>query len=117
MLKPKCVKGIAPAYCSTGHILPCCYIDGAIDQDDVLKPLFLDDLKIENHDDIITIYQSEQWIDFFDVLINNPDAASPKCWAICGRDNMNDTNGMQNNRYTFTGTYYGKGEDLRDDTD
>ena len=117
MLKPRCVKGIAPAYCSTGHILPCCYIDGVIDRDETLRPLFSENLKIEHHDDITTIYQSDEWVDFFDVLINRPEDASPKCWAICGRENMNDTNAMQNNRYTLTGEYYGKGYDLRDETD
>lgn len=117
MLKPRCVKGIAPAYCSTGHILPCCYIDGVINRDERLSPLFSEHLKIEHHDDIMTIYQSDEWVDFFDVLINRPEEASPKCWAYCGRQNMNDTNAMQNNRYTLTGEYYGKGYDLRDETE
>jgi len=114
-LKPKCVDpGIAPAYVSSGHILPCCYIDGELNRDPAIDTLFARNLMVDRNEDITDIFTSEEWINFFDMLINRPEEAPKLCKMFCGRKNMNNTNAMTTNRYTLTGTYYGKGIDARE---
>ena len=98
-LRPKCIDpGIVPAYVSTGHILPCCYIDGVHDRDSMIESLFADHLKIESNDNVLQIFASDEWVEFFSMLMDRPEQAPKKCWAHCGRINMNDTVAMMNKK-------------------
>jgi hypothetical protein len=90
VFKPKCVEGKSFALNSQGYLLPCCWTDplrklksnydGNLDG---MDSLFKEELNIENVDTISDIILSDEWIDFFNKLIN--ETSVPKiCTKYCG---------------------------------
>ena len=69
-LQPRCMVGTrSPAYVNTGHISPCCWVDGISTQkEDGYKALFTNDMKLENLNSVDEVFSSEAWIDFFLML-------------------------------------------------
>ena len=92
VLKPKCVEGKSFALNSQGYLLPCCWADPLRklkpDYDgnmDMMDDLFKEELNIENVNEIGDIILSDEWIDFFNKLIN--ETSVPKiCTMYCGTD-------------------------------
>ncbi len=94
-LFPKCVKTTYVdekkvtnvreiAYVNSGYLLPCCWIDGEHNIQYV-KSLLKEKLKVENVEKIEDIITSEEWIDWFDVLINRPEEAKEVCYQYCSK--------------------------------
>ena len=85
-LSPRCLSGDrSPAYVNSGHISPCCWVDGDPNQkEEGYKELFTDDMKLDNFETVDKVFLSDQWVDFFSMLKNNPKAAPNICWKHCG---------------------------------
>ena len=85
-LIPKCLSGNrSPAYVNTGHLSPCCWVDGDDVQIlDYYKDLFTDKMKLENHEQVKDIVLSDEWNNFFKKLIDKPEEAHDICWKHCG---------------------------------
>ena len=92
MFRPKCVKGKSFALNAEGYLLPCCWTDPLrklkLNYDgnmDGMDSLFKEKLNIENVDTINDIILSDEWINFFNKLIN--ETSIPKiCTRYCGTD-------------------------------
>jgi hypothetical protein len=85
MLKPKCLDG-RQSYGYTnvagGYILPCCLCDKK-DRYKDFKSLMQEKFKITNVDSIEEILHSEEWQEFYDILINRPGEAPDVCQKFC----------------------------------
>ena len=71
MIRPKCLppgkKEIA--YTTTGHIVPCCWVDNPVGwEEPQIKRLYQDKLKVSNNKDIESIVDSDEWNNFFKKL-------------------------------------------------
>ncbi len=92
VFKPKCVKGKSFALNSQGYLLPCCWTDPLYKLKpnyngdmDGMDELFKKEFNIENVDGVDDIILSDEWIDFFNKLIN--ETSVPKiCTMYCGTD-------------------------------
>lgn len=85
-LYPKCMADIdraKPAYVNTGHILPCCFIDGGADEEEWFNKLRSEHLKVSNVSDIDDIYYSEEWLSFYNMLETEPENAPTQCKRFC----------------------------------
>lgn len=89
-IEPKCLafnsrdkKGAA--YTSDGFMLPCCWMDDPPVYRYV-KACGLKDpeLALVNNERLEDIFTSDQWENFFQTLLNNPEQASYMCKKKCG---------------------------------
>ena len=85
-LIPKCLSGNrSPAYVNTGHISPCCWVDGDnVQSQDYYKALFTEKMKLDNNEEVEDIILSDEWNTFFKNLTNKPEEAHDICWKYCG---------------------------------
>jgi len=86
-LKPKCLLTNRDlSYSVTGHILPCCWVNVAW-EDESIKKLFKDKLHIDNNKSIEDILDSDEWKEFMSKLENSPDKDIPSvCKRYCSID-------------------------------
>ena len=86
-LKPKCLLTNRDlSYSVTGHILPCCWVNVAW-EDESIKKLFKDKLHIDNNKSIEDILDSGEWKEFMSKLENSPDKDIPSvCKRYCSID-------------------------------
>lgn len=88
MLKPRCLIGkqmFGFTNSEGGYILPCCWCD----QSERIKEfasLTQEKFKITNVTSIESILESNEWQDFFDILINRPEEAPDTCKTYCSSD-------------------------------
>lgn len=89
-IKPKCLhfypelsKGAA--YTSDGFMLPCCWMDDPLEETYVNNAGLKDEkLKVSNNESLEQIFTSDQWENFFNILLSNPELASNTCKRKCG---------------------------------
>lgn len=89
---PKClafdsrdVKGAA--YTSDGFMLPCCWLDDPPVHRYIVEIGLKDpELALANNTCLENIFGSDQWENFFQILLNNPENASYMCKKKCGVD-------------------------------
>jgi hypothetical protein len=88
-LNPRCISGTRCfAYVNTGHMTPCCWVDGDdIQQSDEYKQFFTDEMKLTNFNSVQDIFDTDVWIDFFEMLLDRPKEAPWICWKYCGEFN------------------------------
>lgn len=83
MFKPLCIAGKkALGHSAAGWLSPCCWLDpnsGDIN-DENIKSLYKDKLKIENVDTIEDILFSDEWLNFMNILKSNDELQIP---VIC----------------------------------
>ena len=87
---PRDIKGnektttMWPQMSSKGWLMPCCWFD-SIEQAGVFG---LDDeeLKVENNDNVIDIFNSPQWNNFIDAIYNNQELLPEVCWKFCKKE-------------------------------
>ena len=86
-LKPKCLLTNRDlSYSVTGHILPCCWVNVAWENEQ-LKNLFKDELHIDNNKSIEEILNKDEWKDFKNLLENGLDKDIPSvCKKYCNVD-------------------------------
>ena len=90
-INPKCLQfdrnNKGAAYTSDGYMLPCCWMDDPPVYRHV-KACGLKDpeLALENNNRLEDIFTSDQWENFFQTLLNNPEEASYMCKKKCGVD-------------------------------
>ena len=83
-IKPKCVDGIEPTLTGEGYILPCCWCDT---RDSYFREagFMNEELKLTNVEDPVTeIFNSEVWVDFFEMIQYNSENAPNVCHEMCG---------------------------------
>lgn len=90
ILKPRCmikdnnqaVMGIA--YCSNGYLLPCCWLDGSMSEQELIDlDMYNESLKLENNNSVEEIIRSSQWKNFIRILTEEPQSAPRKCHTKC----------------------------------
>jgi len=89
-IEPKCLKfdtrdNKGAAYTSDGFMLPCCWMDDPPVYR-YIKACGLKDpeLALAKNDRLEDIFTSDQWENFFQNLLNNPEGASYMCKKKCG---------------------------------
>jgi len=91
-IKPKCLSfgtkdNKGAAYTSDGFMLPCCWMDDPPVYRYVKECGLKDeDLLLSKNDSLEDIFQSDQWENFFQTLLNSPENASYMCKKKCGID-------------------------------
>ena len=96
-LMPRCLdpKRKAIAYVNTGHLSPCCWVDGDKEQaSEDYKMFFTEELKVVNNEKVEDIMESETWLNFFKSLVEKPREAPYNCWKNCGEFVVNDIKGV-----------------------
>lgn len=94
---PECLRDTPKEFghSALGFITPCCWCDKIFDapefikmdkRDPKLAMLFRDHLKIENNKSIQEIFQSEEWQQFYQSLLNGPEEAAETCKKYCWRE-------------------------------
>lgn len=89
-IDPKCLKHIprenkGAAYTSDGYMLPCCWLDDPpVHRYIVEAGLKDEELAVANNDKLEDIFTSDQWENFFQTLIHNPEKSSYMCKKKCG---------------------------------
>lgn len=66
---------------SNGYLLPCCWIDGNLDEK-LITDLYKPHLKLDNVDDIDEILLSKEWIAFYKSL-EEERTATKRCRDFC----------------------------------
>lgn len=90
-IDPKCLKyskdNKGAAYTSDGFMLPCCWMDDPPVYR-YIKACGLKDeeLLLSNNERLEDIFTSDQWENFFQTLLNDPENASYMCKKKCGVD-------------------------------
>jgi len=85
-LSPKCIVDEQDITLSSrGFFTPCCWLDDELywHQEWVHK-FYREHLNITANNDIKDIFLSREWIDFYEMLRNNPQDAPPVCYEYCG---------------------------------
>jgi len=91
-IDPKCLKfntteNKGAAYTSDGFMLPCCWMDDPPVHAYITKCGLKDPaLAVANHTTLDTIFTSDQWENFFTILLIEPEKASYMCKKKCGVD-------------------------------
>tara|TARA_B100000925_G_scaffold37833_1_gene24798 strand:+ start:41 stop:400 length:360 start_codon:yes stop_codon:yes gene_type:complete len=89
-IDPKCLKHIprenkGAAYTSDGYMLPCCWLDDPPVYRYVKSCGLKDpELAVENNTKLEDIFTSDQWENFFQILLHNPEKSSYMCKKKCG---------------------------------
>ena len=74
ILRPRCLEGKALGHSNTGHILPCCWVDGEVlKRHELGRKLIHPDLSIDNNETIEDILLSDAWLEWDDMLKNSPE--------------------------------------------
>jgi len=85
-LKPRCIYNDDQeiTLSSEGFFTPCCWLDDELYRvQPWVDTFFQPHLNIENNENIEDIFESKEWEDFWEMLINNPDNAPPVCYEYC----------------------------------
>ena len=87
-IKPKCLFENKPAaYTSDGYMLPCCWMDDPPVYRYVVESGLKDEeLLLSNHERLDDIFTSDQWENFFRILLYDPENSSYMCKRKCGVD-------------------------------
>lgn len=90
-IEPRCLKfdrnNKGAAYTSDGYMLPCCWLDDPpvyryIKEAGLKDP----ELAVANNEKLEDIFTSDQWENFFQTLLNEPENACYMCKKKCGID-------------------------------
>jgi len=69
---------------SEGYFAPCCWLDDELYRSQpYVNNFFEEHLNIENNDNIQDIFDSKEWKNFWDILLNHPEDAPPVCYEYC----------------------------------
>jgi hypothetical protein len=91
-IEPKCLafgkqENKGAAYTSDGFMLPCCWMDDPPVYRYVKECGLKDqELALANNTCLEDIFTSNQWEQFFQTLLNEPEKASYMCKKKCGID-------------------------------
>lgn len=84
-LCPRCIfKDQELVLSSEGYFAPCCWLDDELYRNQpYVNDFFQPHLNIENNDNIQDIFDSDEWKNFWDMLLNRPEDAPPVCYEYC----------------------------------
>lgn len=85
VLCPRCIfKEQDLTLSSQGYFTPCCWFDDELYRNQPwVDSFFNSHLNIKNHENIQDIFDSKEWVDFWDMLLNRPEEAPPICYEYC----------------------------------
>ena len=102
VLKPKCLLPDEDGniqclgHSAEGFLVPCCWMDAFPKDRGFAQDIFFQDkLKISNVDNIFEIIRSKEWLDFYELLLAEPEEAPPVCQQHC----CDDENALQKDKY------------------
>jgi hypothetical protein len=83
---PKCIySGQQICLSSSGYFTPCCWFDDELYRKQPwVNTIFREHLKIENNETLDDIFNSKEWTNLFNMLINNSQDAPAVCKKMCG---------------------------------
>ena len=86
VLDPKCINSEQQICLSSqGYFTPCCWFDDNLKRTEVwVRNFFEEHLHINNNNDIEDIFNSKEWTEFYDMIVNSPNSAPRTCWEMCG---------------------------------
>ena len=100
VLKPQCmIKNkmnctACLGHSAAGYLTPCCWIDAFPEHRGIAQDIFYQQkFLISNNKSIKDITQSQEWIDFYTLLWNEPDKAPPVCHKMCDEKSIIDNYG------------------------
>ena len=100
MLKPKCIfpdedgHTQCLGHSAQGYLTPCCWIDAYPKIRGIAQKIFYQEkLKISNNENIKNIIHSDEWLDFFALLLKEPNKAPQVCHEMCSKDSKGDIYG------------------------
>lgn len=83
MIDPKCLSGDQGfGHDASGYLLPCCWCANEIGFPQ-LKEITKEKFKISNANSIEEIVNSEEWVEFYRVLREEPEKAPSICKNFC----------------------------------
>lgn len=84
-LCPRCIYSDQNMVLSSeGYLSPCCWLDDELYRNQpYVNDFFQPHLNIENNKNIEDIFNSKEWKNFWDMLINHPEDAPPVCYEYC----------------------------------
>lgn len=87
-LCPRCIfKEQDFVLSSEGFFTPCCWLDDELYRNQpYVNDFYKEHLNIENNENIQDIFDSEEWKNFWDILINRPKEAPPVCYEYCASE-------------------------------
>ena len=85
ILCPRCIfKEQDFVLTSEGYFTPCCWLDDELYRNQPhVNNFYKPHLNIENNENIQDIFDSKEWEDFWDMLLNRPEEAPPVCYEYC----------------------------------
>ena len=92
ILVPLCIVGNKDtvrrgiAYTSQGYIVPCCWLDTQLADEDLTNlGMYDEELKLANNDSVEQIINSNQWRNFIRIISEDQEKAPVKCKLWCGK--------------------------------
>lgn len=84
-LCPRCIyENQEITLSSEGYFTPCCWLDDELYRNQSrVNDFFNENLHIENNENIQDIFDSKEWTEFWDMLLNRPEEAPPVCYEYC----------------------------------
>lgn len=87
-INPQCLKGKQVAFINKGFFTPCCQVDGWRQLQPFEELGMLDDKfhisNLKSEEDIEAVFESEEWQDFYQLLMLQPEEAPWVCIKKCG---------------------------------
>lgn len=85
ILCPRCIFNDQEITLSSeGFFTPCCWLDDELYRNQpYVNDFFKPHLNIEMHDNIQDIFDSKEWKDFWEILLNRPEDAPLVCYEYC----------------------------------
>ena len=84
-LRPRCIyEQQQITLSSEGYFTPCCWLDDELYRNQpYVNNFYKEHLNIENNENVQNIFDSKEWKEFWDILLNKPENAPPVCYEYC----------------------------------
>lgn len=87
-LCPRCIfKDQDLTLNSQGYFTPCCWLDDELYRNQpMVNNFYKPHLHIDQNENIQDIFDSSEWVEFWDILLNRPEDAPPVCYEYCASE-------------------------------
>ena len=84
-LRPRCIyEQQQITLSSEGYFTPCCWLDDELYRNQpYVNNFYKEHLNIENNENVQNIFDSKEWKEFWNILLNKPENAPPVCYEYC----------------------------------
>ena len=87
-LCPRCIfKNQEINLSSEGYFTPCCWLDDELYRNQpYVSNFFKTHLSIDNNENVQDIFDSNEWQEFWNILLYQPESAPPVCYEYCATE-------------------------------